>query len=106
MFSHEEREKAIQLFLKYDCSYAATIRELGYPSVGALRKWYKEYLSVGELHQDHRRKSKYSEKQKKLGVVADELEWTGSYWKVKNLPKLTEWIANNFRKKMINYKEH
>lgn len=37
MFSHEERVKAIQLFLKYDCSYAATIRELGYPSVGALR---------------------------------------------------------------------
>ncbi|TQA65910.1 integrase, partial [Enterococcus faecalis] len=24
MFSHEERVKAIQLFLKYDCSYAAT----------------------------------------------------------------------------------
>ena len=42
MFSHEERVKAIQLFLKYDCSYASTIHELGYPSVGALRKWYKE----------------------------------------------------------------
>ncbi len=24
MFSHEERVKAIQLFLKYDCSYTAT----------------------------------------------------------------------------------
>lgn len=43
MFSHEERVKAIQLFLKYDCSYTATIRELGYPSMGALRQWYKEY---------------------------------------------------------------
>ena len=50
MFFHEERVKAIQLFLKYDCSYAATIHELGYPSVGALRKWYKEYLISGELH--------------------------------------------------------
>ena len=59
MFSHEERIKAIQLFLKYDCSYAATIRELGYPSVSALRQWYKEYLVSGELHQEHRRKSKY-----------------------------------------------
>ena len=47
MFSHEERVKAIQLFLKYDCSYAATIRKLGYPSVGALRQWYKEYLVSG-----------------------------------------------------------
>lgn len=36
MFSHEERVKAIQLFLKYDCSYTATIRDLGYPSVGGI----------------------------------------------------------------------
>ncbi|OTO50224.1 hypothetical protein A5814_002872 [Enterococcus faecium] len=47
MFSHEERVKAIQLFLKYDCSYAANIRKLGYPSVGALHQWYKEYLVPG-----------------------------------------------------------
>jgi len=68
MFSHEERVKAIQLFLKYDCSYAATIHELGYPSVGALRKWYKEYLISGELHSDYRKKSKYSEEQKRIAV--------------------------------------
>lgn len=42
MFSHEERVKAIQLFLKYDYSYAATIRDLGYPSVGASREWYED----------------------------------------------------------------
>ena len=46
MFSHEERVKAIQLFLKYDCSYAATIRKLGYPSVGALRQWYKRIFGI------------------------------------------------------------
>ncbi|WP_299516600.1 transposase [uncultured Rummeliibacillus sp.] len=68
MFSHEERVKAIQLFLKYDCSYAATIHELGYPSVGALRKWYKEYLISGELHSDYQKKSKYSEEQKQIAV--------------------------------------
>ena len=68
MFSHKERLRAIQLFLKYDCSYAATIRELGYPSIGALRKWYKEYLESGELHQEHRKKSKYSEEQKRIAV--------------------------------------
>ncbi len=68
MFSHKERVRAIQLFLKYDCSYAATIRELGYPSIGALRKWYKEYLESGELHQEHRKKSKYSEEQKRIAV--------------------------------------
>lgn len=63
MFSYEERIKAVQLFLKYDCSCTATIHELGYPSVSALRKWYKEYLISEELHREHRRKSKYSEKQ-------------------------------------------
>ncbi|CAH2259788.1 HTH-like domain [Enterococcus faecium] len=68
MFSHKERVRAIQLFLKYDCSYAATIRELGYPSIGALRKWYKEYLESRELHQEHRKKSKYSEEQKRIAV--------------------------------------
>lgn len=68
MFSHEERVKAIQLFLKYDCSYAATIRKLGYPSVGALRQWYKEYLVSGKLHQEHRKKSKYSGEQKRIAV--------------------------------------
>lgn len=49
MFSHEERAKEIQLFLKYDFSYTATIRDLVYPSVGALREWYKEYLKSGTV---------------------------------------------------------
>lgn len=66
MFSHEERVKAIQLFLKYDCSYAATIRELGYPSVGALRKWYNEYLISGALHLEHRKKSNRTPKKIKV----------------------------------------
>lgn len=47
MFSYVERVKAIQLFLKDDCSYAATIQKLGYPSVGVLCNgirniWYLE----------------------------------------------------------------
>lgn len=68
MFSHEERVKAIRLFLKYDCSYVATIQNLGYPSIGALRQWYKEYLVSGELHQEYRKNSKYSKKQKRIAV--------------------------------------
>ncbi|MGC3749241.1 IS3 family transposase [Enterococcus faecalis] len=68
MFSYEERVKAVQLFLKYDCSYTATIRELGYPSISTLRKWYKEYLISGELHREQRRNAKYSEEQKQVAV--------------------------------------
>ncbi len=64
MFFYEEHVKVIQLLLKYVCSYTATIRELDYLSVSALRKWYKEYLIFGELHREHRKKSKYSEEQK------------------------------------------
>lgn len=68
MFSQKEREKAIKLFLKYDCSYADTIHKLGYPSVSALRSWYKEYLESGELHQKYHKKQKYSKKQKQVAV--------------------------------------
>ena len=49
MFSYEERIKAINLLLQYDMSYAAVIRELGYPSRGALMNWYKEYIENGKL---------------------------------------------------------
>jgi len=63
MFSPKERLKAIELFLKYDCSYAVTVRELGYPSVNALRRWYKEYLDSGTVKLGRRRRSKYSEEQ-------------------------------------------
>ncbi|XUD01275.1 hypothetical protein IGI86_002662 [Enterococcus sp. AZ188] len=38
MVPHEAREKVIQLFLKCDYFYTAMIRDLRYPSVGALRK--------------------------------------------------------------------
>lgn len=68
MFSHKEHEKAIQLFLKYDCSYATTIQKLGYPSVGALRSWYKEYLISRRLHPEYQKKSKYTEEQKRIAV--------------------------------------
>lgn len=42
MFSHEERVKAIQLFLKYDCSYAAVNRG----SMKILFHWLNSKLLV------------------------------------------------------------
>ena len=41
--------------IKYHCSYAATIWKLSYPSVGALRQWYNEYLLSVKLHHNHRK---------------------------------------------------
>jgi transposase-like protein len=58
MFTYQKRIKAVQLLIQYDMSYATVIRELGYPSKGALINWYKEYIKNGDLHEDYIRKSK------------------------------------------------
>lgn len=69
MYSKEQRQKAIDTFIRFDHSYADTVAELGYPSTAALKLWWKEYEktgSVGEcvIH----RESKYSEQQKREAV--------------------------------------
>lgn len=50
MYSLEERTKAVQLYIESGCSENIIIRTLGYPSYGALRNWYREYIRTGELH--------------------------------------------------------
>jgi putative transposase len=42
MYSYEDRIKAVELYIKYDKSAAATVQELGYPSYKMLIRWYKE----------------------------------------------------------------
>ena len=44
-YSKEQRDRAVDLYIKYEHSAADTIRELGYPSRGALWMWYKDRLS-------------------------------------------------------------
>lgn len=48
MYSREDRMKAVELYIKYDKSIAAVIRELGYPNRGSLPRWYKAYLKEQE----------------------------------------------------------
>lgn len=67
MFSYEDRIKAVKLYLKCE-SWAVTIRILGYPSVGALRQWVKEYSMNGDLRKTRTRKPKYSEDQIQYAV--------------------------------------
>lgn len=50
MYSYEERMNAVKLLIKYDLSYADTVRELGYPDRRMLRRWYEEYRDSGEVH--------------------------------------------------------
>lgn len=41
--------KAVELYIQSGRSEGTVIRTLGYPSHTALKKWYKEYLSMGNL---------------------------------------------------------
>lgn len=69
MFSIEQRKKAIELFIKYDHSCAAVIRELGYPGRHTLRSWWKDYERLGEVPEGRKhRKGKYSDEQKRAAV--------------------------------------
>lgn len=69
MYSYEERIKAVHLYLEYDMSIAAVIRELGYPSRQMLYLWYSEYKKSGSLHSDcERGHSKYSDQQRKQAI--------------------------------------
>lgn len=62
MFSEEQRKAALELFIKYDRSYADTIAELGYPSRHTLRRWWSEYEETGKVPSGRRRReSKYDE---------------------------------------------
>jgi putative transposase len=60
--------KAMELYIKYDLSATAVIRELGYPNRKMLARWYKEYKETGDLHKQYNKKAKYTPEQKKTAV--------------------------------------
>lgn len=68
MYSKEERERAIRLYIKYDKCAADVIHELGYPDRKTLVKWYKTYKETGVLFEPYSRQPKYSLEQKKAAV--------------------------------------
>jgi transposase InsO family protein/transposase-like protein len=63
MYSYEERMKAVKLYIKYDLSAAATVRELGYPNANSLRLWYREYQKAGDLHEEFIKHPNFSAEQ-------------------------------------------
>jgi putative transposase len=66
MYSYEQRKKAVELYIKFDKSVSAVVRELGYPDVKMLKAWYREYLEKGELHKKFR--LGYTAKQRAVAV--------------------------------------
>ena len=71
MYAREDRNRAIELWLKYDKSSTAVTKELGYQSPKMLARWYKEFLKekeTGVMQDQHRRLRRYTAEQKKAAV--------------------------------------
>ena len=68
MYSYEQRKKAVGLYIKFDKSACAVVRELGYPTTRMLTLWYREYLEEGDLHKKSRLQKGYTAEQKKAAI--------------------------------------
>jgi transposase InsO family protein/transposase-like protein len=68
MYSHEERMRAVKLYVQYGCRAAAVIRELGYPDHQSLLRWYREYIKTGELPSKRKSAPRYSKTQKQAAL--------------------------------------
>lgn len=73
MYSREKRRKAVELYIKYDCSAAQVIRELGYPaSSKSLKTWHAEYLEeqrTGVKKQKKHQETWYTLEEKERAVA-------------------------------------
>ncbi len=70
-YTREQRERAVDLYIKYECCAADVIRELGYPSRTALWMWHRDRLEeerAGVPSTRGERYKRYSEEQKRVAV--------------------------------------
>ena len=68
-YTREQRQRAVELYVKYECCAADVIRELGYPSREALRMWHRDWLDeqeTGVSSQRGERYARYTEEQKRV----------------------------------------
>ena len=68
MYTLEQRQKAVELFIATGHNDSLVIRTLGYPSPNALRQWWREYEKIGTLHSKCLPKPRFSKKQKSEAV--------------------------------------
>ena len=71
MYSKADKKRAIELYYQYHQSWSAVTRELGYPSLGALKRWVKDYeqdAKAALTDTPRKRKSKYSDAQRQTAV--------------------------------------
>ena len=68
MYSHEDRLRAVQLYIKLGKRLGLTIRQLGYPTKNALKTWYGEYEQRLDLPAGYVRQPRYSQAHKERAV--------------------------------------
>jgi len=69
MYSHEERIRAVKLYIKLGGRRGAPLRKLGYTTKNSLKAWYREYEREQNLQIGCSRvPSKYSAEQKQRAV--------------------------------------
>ncbi len=68
MYSHEDRMRAVQLYIRLGQRVGLTIRQLGYPTKNSLKSWHREYVQRLALHVGHARRPKYSQEQKERAI--------------------------------------
>lgn len=71
MYSKADKKRAIELYYQYHHSWSAVTRELGYPSLGALKRWVKDYEEDPKAvlaDTPRKRKPKYSDAQRQAAV--------------------------------------
>ena len=70
-YSKEQRDRAVDLYVRYERCAADVIRELGYPSSGMLPVWYRERLEeerAGRQSTRGKRYRRYTDEQKRAAV--------------------------------------
>jgi transposase InsO family protein/transposase-like protein len=68
MYSHEDRLRAVQLYIKLGKRIGLTIRQLGYPTKNALLSWYREYDQRLDLPARYVRRPRHSQACKEVAV--------------------------------------
>ena len=68
MYSHEDRLRAVQLYIKLGKRVGLTIRQLGCPTKNALKGWYQADARDAAMPAGYARQPRYSQAQRDLAV--------------------------------------
>lgn len=97
MYTLEERQRAVDLYLKYGRKASIVIRELGYPDRKMLSKWACEFEEEGRLHEKPRIWNAYTMEEKSRAVDfylghGRQISYTLRSLGYPSRQKLMEWI--------------